>query len=400
MYYKQPRYYDGFQCIGEKCPNNCCYGWNISWTKDEIDKVLNAEKISPELHELVENSFVPKDDKYLIKYGDVEKCPFQTEEGLCKIQGELGAEYLSRTCTTFPRSVIHTGEALYRLCHMSCPVIMSQLLENKKCMTLVTASVVKDIGKTIYAENDVKEKKKHPEQEYRDEILSFFYDLINDKKLETDDAILLGSLAADALSQLVAQGHDELIPDEIALLQREIRSREMIQSVKDLEPNVPVKISILSQIAELLSKEAAATGILHNEDRTPRLKQYERGETRLREALSNREHFFRNIALQLLFELDVPFGVADKTIMDNYALFETVYACIKLNLTAVMSTEGTITIQTPTQNFICEGDDKLTISTTLLCRDLCQSATNARNTINELKRTGYDQPPNLALLVK
>ena len=57
MYYKQPKYYSGFQCIGEKCPSNCCYGWDIFWSKTEIDRLLNAENISPELRGLVEISF-------------------------------------------------------------------------------------------------------------------------------------------------------------------------------------------------------------------------------------------------------------------------------------------------------------------------------------------------------
>ena len=28
-----PRYYQDFQCIGDKCEDNCCHGWTISIDK-------------------------------------------------------------------------------------------------------------------------------------------------------------------------------------------------------------------------------------------------------------------------------------------------------------------------------------------------------------------------------
>ena len=107
MYYRQPKYYGEFKCIGSECTANCCYGWKIEWTKDEVDKVKNAPNCSAELKEKIENCFVPDANKdenaFLIYFDERGSCPCVTEEGLCSVQKELGAEYLSLTCTIYPR---------------------------------------------------------------------------------------------------------------------------------------------------------------------------------------------------------------------------------------------------------------------------------------------------------
>lgn len=401
MYYKQPRYFSGFQCIGGKCPANCCHGWRISWSKAEIDKVLNAENISPELRELTENSFElceGYEDRYLIAFLDSKKCPFETEDGLCKIQKELGAEYLSNTCTVYPRTNINMADSIYRYCHMSCPVIMKRLLDDGKCMNLVNASMENDIGKIVNTVNEYEDLKNHAEQKYRVEIFDFFYELISDKNLEVENAILLGALAAEALGQLVTEKRYELIPDEVEMLHKAIRTTDMVQSVKNAPPHVPAKLAFLPWVAENIA-ENAATPLLNGKDGTPNIELYKLGEENLRKTLKGREHFMRNIALQLLLELDVPFKVPNRSILDNYALFVTAFACVKLNLIAAMSKE-TINTRTIDGELKCEDDDRLIVTSSLMVRGLCQSDEKAAELIDILKKKQYDTPPYFSLLVK
>lgn len=144
MYFRQPRYYNEFHCIGGDCPDNCCYGWRIDWNKDEVDKVLNAPNISPELKSLAERSFVPDENKqgrYIVEFDERGKCPCVTEDGLCRIQKELGVEYLSYTCQIYPRCAIGTPNIFYRSCNSSCRVIMEHFFNEENAVELVNIPI-------------------------------------------------------------------------------------------------------------------------------------------------------------------------------------------------------------------------------------------------------------------
>ena len=401
MYYKQPHYYSGFQCIGGKCPTNCCHGWRIRWSKAEIDKVLNAENISPELRELTEKSFElceGSEDKYLISFLDNKKCPFETEDRLCRIQNELGAEYLSKACTAYPRTSINTVESVYRFCNMSCPAIMKRLLDDQKCMKLSSIPVEESAVKRVNTINKYDDFKKYKEQQYRDELFDFFYELISDKDLNVEDAILLGALSAEAIEQLVAEKRYELIPDEIDMLRKAVRTPDMVRSVKDAPPHIPAKLAFVPWIVENIAVNSAAP-LLKDKDGNPSTELYKLGEENLRNTLKDREFFMRNIALQLLFELDVPFKVPNRSILDNYALYVTVFSCVKLNLIAAM-TKDTLNIITIDGALKCEGDDRLIVISSLMVRALCQDTDNAVKIIDILKKKEYDKPPYFPLLVK
>jgi len=64
--YYQPEYVKNFQCDGKKYDARCCKKWAIF-----ID----------------EKNF----------------CPFLTEDNLCRLQKNFGEDFLSETCTNYPR---------------------------------------------------------------------------------------------------------------------------------------------------------------------------------------------------------------------------------------------------------------------------------------------------------
>ncbi len=399
MYYKQPRYFSSFQCIGGDCPNNCCYGWVIFWKKGEIDKMLSAENISPELRKLVETSFIQDENdenKFSVKYRDDRKCPFQTEDGLCKIQKELGADYLSFTCKDYPRCMTYATNVLYRFCRMTCPVIVEQLLNDETCMDLISA---RTMGETLTPVNNPENIKKYPMQKYRAELFEFFYELIADKKYNVDSAVILGALAANVLAKVEGREDYDSIPEQIKSLRKQMHNGSMLKSIDAIKPNPQVKFGFLPKITEQIV-ERTTTVLLHDSDGSLNIDRYNHGEDRLREALNGREFFLRNLALGLLFELDVPFKLDGRTIFENYSLFVATYACVKLNLIGAMAVDKPITMHTYHQQLNCEGDGKLIRLTSLICRGLCQNTSNSQKIIDLLKENGFDRPAYLALFIK
>lgn len=402
MYYRQPRYYEDFRCIGSECVDHCCYGWRIDWSQEEVDKVKNAPGISPELKELVENSFEPNPNKYGLKIKFVESvdCPFHGEDRLCKIQKELGAEYLSHTCTVYPRQLIKVGETFYRFCALSCSEILKRFLKDERAMDLINAPVRdREIGKQIIGTDLEGSCRQYPELNYRGELLEFYYELFSDKKLPLESAIVLGALAAQKLTEITAGRKFELIPEALKSFRKQFHNGAALKSIENIKPNYHLKFAFLSEILEEIIENSAAI-LLRDQTGTLNIDLYDLGEANLKKTLEGREWFLRSIALNLMFEFNVPFKFKEKTIFENYALFTAAFAMLKLNMIAVCTTDRGITMNTLGQKFDYYGDDKLVGMTAIVCRGVCQNEEKAKSVIDRLNENKFTTPAYLALLVK
>ncbi len=77
LYYKQPKYYKDFYCIGGECPINCCHGWQIDWKKDEYDRLISAE-LPDELRDITNHAFFYniKNGRYNLDFAEDGNCIF------------------------------------------------------------------------------------------------------------------------------------------------------------------------------------------------------------------------------------------------------------------------------------------------------------------------------------
>lgn len=145
----KPTYLQHFKCIGGDCEDSCCIGWNI-----DIDK-LTYRKYFRTNNSLMKDKF----KKYLYKneycefeevdYGKVKIlknkwCPFLNRDKLCDIYNNLGEEYLSNVCHSFPR-IYNVLNNTYELSlSMSCPEAVRMLFDDKKPITFVEENSVLD----------------------------------------------------------------------------------------------------------------------------------------------------------------------------------------------------------------------------------------------------------------
>ena len=403
MYYRQPRYYGDFRCVGGSCIDNCCYGWQIDWTKEEVDKVRNAENISPELKELAEKGFVPnekQDGKYKINYvGEVKKCPFQTDERLCLIQKELGAEYLSHTCMSYPRHERTVPNIVYRFMNMSCREITSKLFFEENVCDLINVRGSKkfESGNCNFAEDVIK---KRPEIKYYSEIFEFFYELISDKTIPVESAIIFGALAAQKLTDLAANKNYDRIPEALKAFRKQFGDPAQISAIENIKPNYYFKLGFMTELIEKVIR-GGTTALLHDGTGTLNIDLYNEGERKLREALKGHEFFLRNLALGLLFEFDTPFCLEENTMFENYSLFVVAYGLLKLNLIATCrSDDRDIEYKKDGQMFVYSGEDKLIGITAMICRSICQNLDRSKLVTELLRTFNFTTPAYLALLVK
>lgn len=68
-----------------------------------------------------------------IKLSDDGDCPFHDKEDrLCKIQKELGAEYLSAVCRNYPISGTINNNVITKIRFLSCPAVFDVIADNEK----------------------------------------------------------------------------------------------------------------------------------------------------------------------------------------------------------------------------------------------------------------------------
>ena len=114
-----PVYFDKFRCIAGSCPDTCCAGWEADLDEDIIKKYKN---IGGELGERIRLS-LSKDETGCDIFSLCEngKCPFLNNCNLCDIQAAYGEEYLSKTCTMFPRFYDDFGKIREMGIGFGCP---------------------------------------------------------------------------------------------------------------------------------------------------------------------------------------------------------------------------------------------------------------------------------------
>ena len=121
--------YKDFECIAGDCPNTCCAGWTILIDEATRQKMVEKED---DLGVKAEEWLIDRNGATCAKLTNF-RCCMLNENNLCNVVLKLGPEYLSETCKQYPRLLAKYGSVIE--CHMSlsCPEIISQLMD-KECI--------------------------------------------------------------------------------------------------------------------------------------------------------------------------------------------------------------------------------------------------------------------------
>ena len=99
MLISKPNYFDAFRCVGGSCPDSCCKEWGV-----QVDDVSAAyyRSLPGDLGNRLRSVLVEEGGETVMTIEN-GRCPMWREDGLCRIQAELGEEALCKVCTEFPR---------------------------------------------------------------------------------------------------------------------------------------------------------------------------------------------------------------------------------------------------------------------------------------------------------
>jgi len=94
-----PSYYRNFQCIAQKCKDNCCIGWDIMIDQQSYEQYQKV--VTPFKKRLNEGIIQEEEPKFYMN--EDGRCAFLNENNLCDIYIQLGEEALCDICTEHPR---------------------------------------------------------------------------------------------------------------------------------------------------------------------------------------------------------------------------------------------------------------------------------------------------------
>lgn len=94
-----PDYYKEFQCIADRCKDNCCIGWEIMIDPESYEKY---QKVEGSFHDQLIKGIDDENDP-VFHLDHCDRCVFLNKENLCDIYIHLGEDALCEICTQHPR---------------------------------------------------------------------------------------------------------------------------------------------------------------------------------------------------------------------------------------------------------------------------------------------------------
>ena len=122
----KPDYFDSFRCIAAACPDSCCKEWDVAV---DPEKAAFYRSLPGPLGDRLRQVLYEEDgDTYMAI--ENRRCPMWRDDGLCRIQAELGEAALCKTCREFPRLTHDYGDFIELGLELSCPEAARIILSN------------------------------------------------------------------------------------------------------------------------------------------------------------------------------------------------------------------------------------------------------------------------------
>lgn len=112
-----PKYYYDFRCLAADCPDSCCKEWAV-----DVDDVTAGfyRSLPGELGQEL-RAVLHEEDGSTVMTITNGRCPMWQQDGLCRIQAELGHDALCQVCRDFPRIRHDYGSFTELGLELSCP---------------------------------------------------------------------------------------------------------------------------------------------------------------------------------------------------------------------------------------------------------------------------------------
>lgn len=347
-----PQYFKKFRCIGSECEDSCCVGWKVNIDKETYKKyrcVQNSE-LRPLLDKYVTRERNNGGD--LMEYAKVKmigedgRCPFLSDKMLCRIQLEYGEGYLSKVCTTYPRSANRVDNTIEMVTSLSCPAAARLALLNPEIMEFDEYEDVANSGLmgTFVLNTQDKQLVNRP-QRYFWEIRIFTIDILQNRKYLLWERLIIVGLFIEKLNKCVNENNINDIPNVIQSYNKMIEEGTFKGVLDSIPTDCTVQLQLIKDIIDIrvnrgvLNKiymecyEHFLKGVNYTQEATKEdiSNNYQKAfQEYYKPYMDNHEYILENYLVNYVFERLFPF--TDGSIFDAYVMFVLHYAIIKVHL--------------------------------------------------------------------
>lgn len=225
------KYVTEFSCIGDKCPDSCCHGWQVILDRKSYKK-MEARIPADELRDVVK--LTESGDKYdyaRITMSDDGSCPLLVDNGWCRLHRDYGEEVLSITCRTYPRQVSVMGQRTEMGLMLSCPEAARLCLLDPQgtALTKFDASdiIKRDFG-VAFMQGEVPDK---PYHHYIDVVRDAVLNLLAVREFPFASRVFIAGFFLEQISAFIHEDIKSLEDDRLVAVFENISAEGVMEGL-------------------------------------------------------------------------------------------------------------------------------------------------------------------------
>lgn len=240
-----PQYFSQFTCIGGSCEDTCCAGWRVTIDRKTYKKYQNIkgdQAIKKNVKRVRKN--ITEHAYAELQLGEKNECKLLTDDGLCGIQVKYGEDFLSHTCSSYPRTVNKVDDSFEKSATVSCPEIARLVLLNPKGIEfdeIHNSEKVLSYNNKIDSKSDVTNPKK-----YFWDLRIFTIEILQNRDLDISNRLIILGLFYKKLNEIIDNKELSNIPNTIQLF-KELMSNKQL-NLTEISSDLTVQLDILYEI--------------------------------------------------------------------------------------------------------------------------------------------------------
>ncbi|MBN8201551.1 flagellin lysine-N-methylase [Bacillus sp. NTK034] len=344
-----PQYMRKFSCIGSSCEDSCCIGWRVNIEKGTYKKYKKSR--DSELKPYFEKSVTRlRTNSSSRSYAKIEmesngRCSFLSDENLCKVQLNLGVEYLSNTCTVYPRIINNLNGIIEKSATMSCPEAARLALLNPNGIDFDQIEEPEDTRGVITLQLTTDNAKNNIIQKYFWELRIFSIQIMQDRTYSIADRLIILGMFYQNLQEQIDQDNVHVIPNVITKFNNWTTNHGMKELLDEIPTQLAVQMELCKELVDFRFGQAVSSqryveclaemleGIQYTKEATVEevTKIYKKAfEEYYEPFMTKHEYILENYLVNYIFKNWFPLG--QKTLFDDYVMLVIHYSMIKLHL--------------------------------------------------------------------
>lgn len=349
-----PKYMDQFQCIGSACEDTCCAGWTVTIDKATYKKYKKVKEpvLATKLDQaLARNRSNPTDANYaLMSMSECKRCPMLSQESLCEIQLKLGEEYLSTTCSSYPR-ITNVVNGNYEMsANMSCPEVARLALLNSDPMEFFEIKLAQPDKYSRLNQLNPERQKPNDIQFYFWDLRIFSIELLQNRSYSLTDRVLILGLFYHNVQDYISNDSIPEVPKLIENYRKLVRAGSLQEYLNQIPVEATAQIRLLKELIDvrihagganeryLDSFQAFLDGISYDEAdgiESIAARYQDAHDAYYKPFMSTHSYILENYLVNYIYKNTFPFYGNNIGVFDNYVYLALHYSLIKMHLIGI-----------------------------------------------------------------